>query len=100
LPGSSPDWGTLTDNASRIVKSILNFPLSGGVEVQLRAPSIGLFVRTYRLTVAARARLYRKGKGKEAKLSYIGNALTENRHGLVVEAELGSATGTIEREAP
>jgi hypothetical protein len=29
----------------------------------------------------------------------IGNALTENRHGLVVEAELGSATGTIEREA-
>jgi Transposase domain (DUF772)/Transposase DDE domain len=45
------------------------------------------------------ARLYRKGKGKEAKLSYIGNALTENRHGLVVEAELGSATGIIEREA-
>ena len=45
------------------------------------------------------ARLYRKGKGKEAKLSYIGNALTENRHGLVVQAELGPATGTIEREA-
>jgi hypothetical protein len=45
------------------------------------------------------ARLYRKGKCKEAKLSCIGNALTENRHGLVVEAELGSATGTIEREA-
>jgi hypothetical protein len=39
------------------------------------------------------------GKGKEAKLSYVGNALTENRHGLVVEAELGTATGTIEREA-
>src|SRR5262245_21328470 len=45
------------------------------------------------------ARLYHMGKGKEAKLSYIGNALTENRHGLVVEAELGSATGTIERAA-
>jgi hypothetical protein len=45
------------------------------------------------------ARLYRKGKGKEAKLSYIGNALTENRHGLVVEAERGSATGTMERAA-
>jgi hypothetical protein len=27
------------------------------------------------------------------------NALTENRHGLVVEAELGPATGTIERDA-
>jgi hypothetical protein len=35
----------------------------------------------------------------EAKLSYIGNAVTENRHGLVVEAELGSATRTIERGA-
>jgi hypothetical protein len=38
-----------------------------------------------------------RGKGKEAKLSYVGN--TDNRHGLVVEAELGSATGTSEREA-
>jgi hypothetical protein len=35
---------------------------------------------------------------REAKLSSVGNALTENRHKLVVEAELGSATGTIERE--
>jgi hypothetical protein len=43
--------------------------------------------------------LYRKGNGKEAKLSYIGDALTDNRHGLVVEAELGLATGTTEREA-
>jgi hypothetical protein len=45
------------------------------------------------------ARLYRKGKGKEAKLSYVGNALTESRHGLVVEAELGAATKSIDREA-
>jgi type IV secretory pathway VirD2 relaxase len=41
-------------------------------------------------TTDPEARLYRKGKGKEAQLSYIGNALTEN--GLVLEAELGSAT--------
>jgi transposase len=54
---------------------------------------------THASTTDPEARLYRKGKGKEAKLSYIGNALTENRHGLVVEAELGPATGTIEREA-
>ena len=54
---------------------------------------------THASTTDPEARLYRKGKGKEAKLSYIGNALTENRHGLVVEAELGQATGTIEREA-
>jgi transposase len=54
---------------------------------------------THASTTDPESRLYRKGKGKEAKLSYVGNALTENRHGLVVEAELGPATGTIEREA-
>ena len=54
---------------------------------------------THASTTDPDARLYRKGKGKEAKLSYVGNALTENRHGLVVEAELGTATGTSEREA-
>jgi transposase len=53
---------------------------------------------THASTTDPEARLYRKGKGKEAKLSYIGNAMTENRHGIVVEGELGSATGTIERE--
>jgi transposase len=54
---------------------------------------------THASTTDPEAGLYHKGKGKEAKLSYVGNALTENRHGLVVEAELGTATGTIEREA-
>jgi hypothetical protein len=52
---------------------------------------------THASTTDPEARLYRKGKGKEAMLSYVGNALTENRHELVVEAELGTATGTIER---
>jgi len=45
------------------------------------------------------ALLARKGGGKEAKLSYCGNVLIENRHGLVVEADLRQATGTAEREA-
>lgn len=45
------------------------------------------------------AKLYRKGKGKEAKLAYIGNAMAENGNGLVVETELGPASGTAEREA-
>ena len=44
------------------------------------------------------AKLYKKGKGKEAKLSYIGNVLTENRNGFVVEAELRPVSGTVERE--
>jgi hypothetical protein len=45
------------------------------------------------------ARLYRKGKGKEAKLCYMGHALMENRHGLVVDADLTRADGYAERKA-
>ena len=45
------------------------------------------------------ARLYRKGEGKEAKLSYMGHALMENRNGLVVEACLSHANGHAERNA-
>jgi len=45
------------------------------------------------------ARLYRKGKGKESRLSFMGHALMENRHGLVVDTRLTLATGTAEREA-
>ena len=45
------------------------------------------------------ARLARKGKGKEAKLSYAGHVLMENRNGLVVNVRLTQATGTAEREA-
>ena len=45
------------------------------------------------------ARLYRKGAGKEAKLSYQGHVLMENRNGLVTETRLTAATGTAEREA-
>ena len=45
------------------------------------------------------ARLFRKGKGKEAKLVHMGHALTDNRHGLVVGTRTTLATGTAEREA-
>jgi len=45
------------------------------------------------------ARLFRKGKGKEAKRVYMGHALTDNRHGLVVATRTTLATGTAEREA-
>jgi transposase len=45
------------------------------------------------------ARLYRKGKGKEAKLCFMGHALMENRNGLVVDACLTEADGHAEREA-
>ena len=41
----------------------------------------------------------KQNRGKSAAGGQGASAAPENRHGLVVEAELGSATGTIEREA-
>ena len=54
---------------------------------------------THASTTDPEARLARKGNGKEAKLSYTGHALMENRHGLLVDLELTAATGYAEREA-
>jgi transposase len=45
------------------------------------------------------ALLARKGGGKEAKLSYSGNLLVENRNGLIVSSLVWEATGTAERDA-
>jgi transposase len=45
------------------------------------------------------ARLYKKTRGAEAKLGYLGHLMTENRNGLVVDVRLTQATGTAEREA-
>ncbi len=54
---------------------------------------------THKSTTDPESRLFKKGKGKEAKLSYMGHVLMENRNGLVVDTELTLATGTAEREA-
>ena len=54
---------------------------------------------THASTTDPEARLYRKGKGREAKLCFLGHVMTENRHGLVVATEMTKATGTAEREA-
>jgi transposase len=45
------------------------------------------------------ARLFKKTKGAEAKLCYMGHVVTENRNGLVVDTRLTLATGTAERDA-
>ena len=39
----------------------------------------------------------KKGKGKEAKLAYTGNVMTENRNGFVVESD-AEVSGAVERE--
>jgi hypothetical protein len=54
---------------------------------------------THASTTDPDARLARKGKGKEAKLSYTGHVLMENRNGLAVDVAVLPATGTAEREA-
>jgi transposase len=45
------------------------------------------------------AKLYRKGHGQEARLSYLGHVLMENRNGLIVDAMVTQADGTAERDA-
>ena len=45
------------------------------------------------------AKLYRKGGGQEAKLSYLGHVLVENRNGLIVDAMATAADGFAERDA-
>jgi transposase len=45
------------------------------------------------------ARLYRKGGGQEARLSYLGHVLVENRNGLIVDAMATEADGFAERDA-
>jgi IS5 family transposase len=54
---------------------------------------------THASTTDPQARLYKKAKGQEAKLAYVGHVLLENRHGLVVDSCVTQATGTAEREA-
>jgi transposase len=54
---------------------------------------------THASTTDPQAKLYKKGKGKEAKLCFMGHALMENRHGLVVQAETSEANGHAERKA-
>jgi IS5 family transposase len=54
---------------------------------------------THASTTDPQSRLAKKGKGKEAKLSFAAHALMENRHGLLVDFVVTEATGTAEREA-
>lgn len=46
----------------------------------------------------ADARHYKKSKGSEAKLAYLGHTLMENRNGLIVDARLSIADGHGERD--
>jgi len=54
---------------------------------------------THQSTTDPESRLYRKGRGQESKLAYLGHVLMENRNGLVVDTRVTQAHGRAEREA-
>lgn len=53
---------------------------------------------THQSTTDPDSRLYRKSPGKEARLSFMGHALMENRHGFIVSGQLTVASGKAEEE--
>jgi transposase len=55
--------------------------------------------QTHQSTTDPQARMYKKAKGKESKLCYLGHVMMENRNGLAVNARITKASGTAEREA-
>jgi transposase len=55
--------------------------------------------QTHQSTSDPEAMLFKKSRGSESKLSYLGHVLMENRNGLVVDTRLTRATGTAERDA-
>ncbi len=54
---------------------------------------------THASTTDPEAMLARKGPGREARLSFMGHVLMENRNGLAVDVAITQATGTAERDA-
>jgi len=54
---------------------------------------------THQSTTDPEAKLYRKSNGQESKLAFLGHAMMDNRHGLVVDTRLTEANGRAEREA-
>ena len=54
---------------------------------------------THESTTDPQALQYRKGQGQEAKLCYLGHALMDNRHGLIVDTRTTQASGRAERES-
>jgi IS5 family transposase len=55
--------------------------------------------QTHGSTTDPDARLFRKSKGSEAKLGYLGHVLMENRNGLLRQTFLSEANGRAERDA-
>ena len=55
--------------------------------------------QTHESTTDPDARLFTKSSGSQAKLSYMGHVLMENRNGLLLQTFLSEASGRAERDA-
>ncbi len=67
---------------------------SGGRNAETRFRGERRSNATHASTSDPEAKLYRKGPGMEARLAFLGHALMENRHGLVIDACLTQASVT------
>ena len=74
-------------------------PASGGRNAERNFRGEKRSNETHVSTSDPDAKLYRKGPGMEAKLAFLGHALMENRHGLVLDARLTRVAGYAERIA-
>jgi transposase len=72
-------------------------PSDGGREVDFHGDKRSN--ETHQSSSDPDARLFKKSKGSEAKLGYLGHALMENRHGLLLDAMVTQADGRAERDA-
>jgi len=74
-------------------------PPAGGRNAEVDFHGQRLSNDTHRSTTDPEARLYRKGRGREAKLCFMGHLLMENRNGLIVDGCVRQANGQAERTA-
>lgn len=74
-------------------------PSSGGRNAEVDFKGERRSNQTHQSATDPDARLYRKGRGMEAKLGFLGHTLMENRSGLLVDACLTGADGHAERIA-
>jgi transposase len=74
-------------------------PPSGGSNVEVDFRGEPRSNDTHESTTDPECRLYKKAKGQESKLAYLGHTLMENRNGLAVDGCVTPANGTAERDA-
>src|SRR5207237_8171941 len=74
-------------------------PPSGGRNPTINSHGQRRTNATHQSTADPDARLYKKARGREARLGYLGHVLMEHRSGLIVKTMVTPADGHGERDA-